>query len=229
MRREAQSRGDQGTDHRRVTMNDADYMKRKDEINRQLQVSQEKLDNIVVQYVEVISRVLSEWAKETVEDAVMDKAEITKSLPEKELREMKAQMNALMDELPAWVSEEFDKDEKWPHRMDIPKDLHRDRMEIQLAIERRRARADEAIRRLLGRVGSLLREYGFVEERRRIWDFNLDGTAVYRYNLPRSKEAEILMEAYFDSLREYGELANRLRELEHTKKAKEAKSRWDSI
>jgi predicted ribosome quality control (RQC) complex YloA/Tae2 family protein len=136
MRREAQSRGDQGTDHRRVTMNDADYMKRKDEINRQLQVSQEKLDNIVVQYVEVISRVLSEWAKETVEDAVMDKAEITKSLPEKELREMKAQMNALMDELPAWVSEEFDKDEKWPHRMDIPKDLHRDRMEIQLAIER---------------------------------------------------------------------------------------------
>jgi hypothetical protein len=37
------------------------------------------------------------------------------------------------------------------------------------------------------------------------------------------------MEAYFDSLREYGELANRLRELEHTKKAKEAKSRWDSI
>jgi hypothetical protein len=142
---------------------------------------------------------------------------------------MKVQMNALLEELPPQVSTEFDQDEKWPHRMEIPKDLHKDRMEIQLAVERRRARADESIRRLLGRVGLLLRDHGFVEERDRTWDFNLDGTAVYRYNLPSSKEAEILMEAYFESLREHGGLANKLRNLEHTKKAKEAKNRWDSI
>lgn len=210
-------------------MNEAEYMKQKDELNRQLQTRRDNLDKIVIQYIEVLSQVIQNWSMETIETAIMDEAEITKSLPEEQLREMKEEINLLLGQYPGLVQAELDTDQMWPHRMDIPKDLHKDRMEIQLAVERRRARVDESIRRLLGRVGLILRKHGFIDESRRIWDFGPDGRAAYRYPLPRGRETEALMAEYFELLRGYGEVAYELRDLEHTKEAEEAKKRWDRL
>jgi hypothetical protein len=210
-------------------MNEEAYIKRKDELNRQLLARRDDLDKIVFQYIEVLSQLIQGWSMDTIETAIMDEAEITKSLPESQLREMKEEMNALLDQYPALVQAELDTDEMWPHRMDIPKDLHKDRMEIQLAVERRRARVDESIRRILGQVGLILRNYGFINEDRRIWDFGPDDRATYRYPLPRDRETDGLMAEYFELLRGYGEVAYELRDLEHTKEAEEAKRRWDRL
>lgn len=210
-------------------MNEQDYLNRRDEIRGQLQERSDGLDNIVSDYIDIMSQLIVSWSRDTIERMVMEKAEITKSLPEDELRSMKNEMNDLLAELPEMVEEELNADEMWPHRMEIPGHLHKDRMEIQLAIEKRRALADEAVRRLLGQTGLLLRGRGYIDEDRRMWDFGLDGMATYRYPIPGDKSAEALMSRYFDWLRGYGELANELRSLEHSKQAEEAKRRWDSV
>ena len=156
------------------------------------------------------------------------KPEITRSLGTDKLEEMKREFKGILVSLPEHTSKRLDDSQIWLHREDIPDRAVTD-MTYSYHFEKRSNKSmDEAIRDLIGLVGSMLIKYGFVEDGKDFtWKMTPGGILQYANDFPSKgmdhhKALNKLMEQYKNILVEYVFAIQNLRKAEQAKNSAQA-------
>ena len=151
------------------------------------------------------------------------KPELTRRLGAKKLEEMKVEFTGMLESLPEQTNRRLDDSQIWLHREAIPDHAVTD-MTYSYYFEKRSNKSmDEAIRELIGLVGSMLIKYGFVETGKDFtWKMTSGGIPQYANDLPSKgmdhhKALNKMMEQYKDILVEYVFAIQNLRKAEQAK------------
>ena len=154
--------------------------------------------------------------------------EAASNLDPQKLEEMKGEFKGLLDSLPEHTNKRLDDNQIWLHRVEIPDHAISD-MTYSYQLEKRSFKyMDQAIRDLIGLVGSLLIKYGFIEVGEDYeWNMTPGGMAQYTNDLPSKgmehhKAFNKLMTQYKDILVEYVYAIQNLRKAEQAKKSAQA-------
>lgn len=153
------------------------------------------------------------------------KPEISKNLSPEKIEEVKREYKGIYDSYPEFTKKRLNDSQIWLHREEIPDGALSD-MTYSYQLEKRSNKyMDEAIRELIGVVGSMLIEYGFVEEGKDFtWKMAPGGFPQYANDLPSQgmdhyKPLMQSMEKYKDILVEYVFVFQNLRKAEKAKKS----------
>jgi hypothetical protein len=153
------------------------------------------------------------------------KPDVTISLGAEKLDDMKGEFTGILDSLPEQTNKRLDDSQIWLHRVEIPDHALSD-MTYSYQFEKRSNKSmDDAIRELIGLVGSMLMNYGFVEVGKDFtWRMTPGGIPQYANDLPsrgmeHHKALNKLMEQYKNILVEYVFSTQNLRKAEHAKRS----------
>ena len=153
------------------------------------------------------------------------KPAVTKSLSPENMEGIKREFTEILDSLPEKTSQRVDERQIWLHRVEIP-DYALSDMTYSYQLEKKSNKSmDDAIRELIGLVGTMLKNYGFVEEGTDFtWRETTSGIIQYANDLPSKgmdhyRPLTNLMEKYKDILIEYVYAVQNLRKAEEAKRA----------
>ena len=153
------------------------------------------------------------------------KQEIAKNLGAEKLEEIKKEFTGILDSLPEQTSQRLDNSQIWLHRVEIPEHALSD-MTYSYQLEKKSNKSmDDAIRELIGLVGSMLINYGFVEVGKDFtWKMTPGGIPQYANDLPSKgmdhhRALTKLMEQYKNILIEYVFAIQNLWKAEEAKKS----------
>ncbi len=151
------------------------------------------------------------------------KKEVANSLGAEKLEEIRREFTGILDSLPEQTSQRLDDSQIWLHRVEIPEHALSD-MTYSYQLEKRSNKSmDDAIRELIGLVGSMLINYGFVEVGKDFtWKMTPGGIPQYANDLPSKgmdhhRALTKLMEQYKNILIEYVYAIQNLRKAEQAK------------
>jgi hypothetical protein len=189
---------------------------------------------LVRQVNKVVPLYATEFAQFLMKDTVTRKPEVTLSLGEVVLGELKDKFNEALKMIPS-ESERRLKSIQWPH-LEQPPSEYEFPAYAELAKKNRNS-LDEVIRDLVGSVGALLLQYGYERKEKGLeprWQVGARGTPRYSYslpdgNLPGVKEFQKLVERYDKLIAEdYQKAVAALNKAIRDKKAAEAQALWDN-
>lgn len=156
------------------------------------------------------------------------KPEVARRLGADKLEEIKREFTGILDSLPEQTSQRLDDNQIWLHRVEIPEHELSD-MTYSYQLERRSNKSmDDAIRDLIGLVGSMLMKYGYVEVGKDFtWKMTPGGIPQYANDLPSRgmdhyRALNKHMDRYKDLLIEYVYANQNLRKAEQTRDSAQA-------
>lgn len=196
----------------------------------------EEAEALVQQFNQVTPLYVADLAQHLMKDAVSNKPEVTQSLGETLLRELKGKFKESIDAIPSW-SEQKLKSVRWAHLEPFPRE--RNHWACSVLLEKTIKSLDDVVRDLVGGVGSLLLEYGYERNEKQplvpIWQVRPGDTPRYSYGLPdldspHAKKFQELLVHYRAFITEnYQEATAALQKAIQEKKAAEAQALWDKV
>ena len=188
----------------------------------------EQGENLIPEFKRITASYIRELSIKLMKSYFRYKPEVTRSLGTEKLEEMKREFTAILDSLPDQTSKRLDDGQIWLHREEIPDRAVTD-MTYSYYFEKRSNKSmDEAIRDLIGLVGSMLIKYGFVEAGKDFtWKMTPGGIPQYANDFPSNemdhhKTLNKLMEQYKNILVEYVFAIQNLRKAEQAKNSAQA-------
>ena len=183
----------------------------------------EQGEKLIPEFKRITASYIRELSIKLMKSYFSYKPEVTRSLGTEKLEEVKREFTGILDSLPEQTSKRLDDGQIWLHREEIPDRAVTD-MTYSYYFEKRSNKSmDEAIRDLIGLVGSMLIKYGFVEAGKDFtWKMTPGGIPQYANDLPSKgmdhhKALNILMEQYKNILVEYVFAIQKLRKAEQAK------------
>jgi hypothetical protein len=190
-------------------------------------------DALAQQLINVVPLYANELANQFMKRAVTGEPEVTKSLGQAKLGELKNKFKGALAMIPS-LSEQKLKSVQWAHREQLPSE--HDYLAYYNRAETTCKSLEEAVRDLIGHIGALLLEYGYERDEKRVplWQSRPGTTPRYSYGLPddlsHAKEFRGLSAKYKKFIsEEYQKVDGALNEAVRAKKAGEAQSLWDSV
>ena len=187
----------------------------------------EEGEKLVPEFKRVLTSYIRELSINLLKSYFKYKPEIARILGADKLDEVKREFTGILDSLPEKTSQRLDNSQIWLHRIEIPENTLAD-MTYSYQFEKRSSNAmDGVIRELIGLVGSMLMNYGFVETGKDFtWKISPGGITQYANDLPSRgmenyRPLSKLMEQYKDLLIEYVYAVQNLRKAEQAKKSVE--------
>jgi len=187
----------------------------------------EEGEKLVPELKRVITSYIKELSINLLKSYFEHKPEIARILGADKLDEVKKEFTGILESYPEQTSQRLDNSQIWLHRVEIPENALAD-MTYSYQFEKRSSKAmDDAIRGLIGLVGSMLINYGFVETGKDFtWKTTPGGITQYANDLPtrgidQYRPLSKLMEQYKDILIEYVYAVQNLRKAEQAKKSGE--------
>jgi len=188
----------------------------------------EQGENLIPEFNRITALYIRELSIKIMKSYFRTKPEVTRSLGTEKLEEMKQEFTEILDSLPEHISNRLDDSQIWLHREEIPDHAVTD-MTYSYYFEKRSNKSmDEAIRDLIGLVGSMLIKYGFVETGKDFtWKMTPGGIPQYANDLPSQgmdhyRALTKLMEQYKNILVEYVFAIQNLRKAEQAKNSAQA-------
>ena len=185
-------------------------------------------EKIIPEFKEIIALYIYDWSIKLMRRYLTANPEITKNLGPQKLEEMKREFKGILDSLPETTSKRLDDPQIWLHRFRIPEHELSD-LTYSYQLEKRSHKLiRQAIRELIGLVGSLLIKYGYIEVNNDYeWEMAFGDILQYSDNLPSRgieghQALSKLMERYKNILIEYVYSLQNLRKAEQAKKSAEA-------
>jgi hypothetical protein len=185
----------------------------------------EQAEELIPEFKRVTTSYIRELSIKLMKRYFESRPEVVRSLGAEKLEEIKIEFTDLVGSFPDQTSKRFDDNQIWLHRIGIPKPALSD-MTYSYQLEKRSNKAmDDAIRELIGLVGSLLMEYGFIDVGKDFtWKMTEGGIPLYANELPsrgmdHHRALSKLMEQYKNILIEYVYATQNLRKAEQDKEA----------
>lgn len=170
---------------------------------------------------------LRDWAIALLKSYLTAKPEIASKLGGQKSEELKREFTGFLETLPEQTGRRLDDTQIWLHRVQLPDRALAD-LSYSYQFEKRAHNAiEDAIRELIGPVGSLLNKYGLIEiEDDYDWEMGSDNRPQYTYKLPsrgieHHQALSKLRERYKNLLIEYVYASQNLWKAQVAKKAGE--------
>ena len=195
----------------------------------------EDAEALVQQFNHITPLYAVDLAQYLMKDAVTNKSEVTRSLGETALHELKQKFKETVDEIPQQSVAKL-KSVRWAHLEPLPREQgHWVCSELS---ERTVKSLGEAVRDLIGGVGALLFEYGYQRDDTEkpiasLWQLRPGDTPRYAYELPdltapNARKFQELLKSYRVLISEdYPTATAALQNAIREKKAAEAQALWD--
>jgi hypothetical protein len=206
-------------------MNSPDYDRIIAQERKILVAINEQGEKIIPEFKSITASYVRELSITLLKSYFKHRPEVAKSLGSDKLEELKREFTGILDSLPEQTSQRLDDHQIWLHRVVIPGQALSD-MTYSYQLERRSNKAmDDAIRELIGLVGSMLMKYGFVEDGKDFtWKKTAGGIPQYANDFPSTgmdhyRGLTKLMEEYKNLLIEYVYTTQNLWKTEQAKKS----------
>ncbi len=206
-------------------MNSTDYDRIIAQERRILASIKEQGENIIPEFKRTATSYVRELSITLLKSYFKHRPDAAKRLGTEKQAEMKKEFTGILDSLPERASQRLDDKQIWLHRLEIPDRALSD-MTYSYQLEKRSNKSmDDAVRELIGVVGSMLMKYGFVETGNDItWKMTAGGIPHYANDLPSKgmdHHAALtkLMEQYKNLLIEYVYTTQNLWKTEQNKKS----------
>ncbi len=192
-------------------------------------------EKLIPEFKKIMTLYIYEWSINLMKRYMTANSEITKNLDPQKLEEMKREFKGILETLPETTGKRLDDAQIWLHRYEIP-DYELADLTYSYQLEKRSQKwINQAIRELIGLVGSLLIKYGFIEvENDYEWEMTTGNIPQYSYEFPsrgieHHQALSKLMERYKNILIEYVYSSHNLLKAEEAKKSAEADEFHDQI
>jgi hypothetical protein len=189
-----------------------------------------KLEGIRQGFVKATGSFIGKWFTETVERNVKWKAEQTKQMAPARLKQLKADLNALVAKTDQIATEGLKSKDLWPLQQEWPENAKNDSSAYFELKKRAGELIEPAVKGLIGPLGRLLIDAGFVKEKDQEW--KNQGAPVPRYaenyRFEWSKDMQAKWKQYEDTSYEISRAYDALKNVEKTKAEAQAKDLWDN-
>jgi len=209
-------------------MNSPDYDRIIAQERKALASIREQGEKLIPEFKRIAASYIRELSIKLMKSYFKYKPQLTRRLGTEKLEEIKREFTGILDSLPEHTSKRFDDSQIWLHREKIPDSALTD-MTYSYQFEKRSNKSmDDAIRDLIGLVGSLLIKYGFVEDGKDFtWKITPGGIPQYANDLPSTgmdhyRALNNLMEKYKNILVEYVFAIQNLRKAEQARNSSQA-------
>ncbi|RLD02345.1 MAG: hypothetical protein DRI46_00880 [Chloroflexi bacterium] len=214
-------------------MNSTDYDRIIAQERKVLVSINEQGEKFIPEFKRITTSYIRELSIKLIKGYYTHRPEVTRNLGAEKLEEMKRELKEILDTLPEQTSKRLDDSQIWLHRVGIPDHAISD-MTYSYQFEKRSNRSmDQAIRDLIGLVGSVLIKYGYIEIGKDFeWKLTPGGIPQFADDLPSKgldhyKALSKLIEQYKNILVEYVYAIQNLRKAEQAKKSAQADGLWD--
>ena len=204
-------------------MSSSDYDRKIAQERNVLASVKEQGEQLIPEFKRIATSYIRELSISLMKSYFKHKPEVTSSLGPEKLEEMKREFTGILDSLPEQTSQRLDEGQIWLHRVEIPGGALSD-MTYSYQFEKRSSKSmDDAIRELIGLVGSMLINYGFVEVGKDFtWKMTPGDIPQYANDLPSKgmdhyRALTKIMEQYKNILIEYVFATQNLRKAEQAK------------
>jgi hypothetical protein len=181
-------------------------------------------EKLVPELKRITASYLREWAIKLLRAYLKGKPEISQGLNPQKSEELKSEFTEILEAIPGRTNQRLDDPQIWLHRVKIPDHDLAD-LSFSYKFEKRSHNAIEAaIRELIGPVGSLLSEYGFLVINDDLdWEMGSGDIPQYTYKLPsrgidQFQALDKIRERYKNLLIEYVYASQNLWKAEGAKK-----------
>jgi len=177
------------------------------------------------------------WYRKTSKEHITKYPEVTLSMSEEKIANMKAAVNELVKNTEKIVRDELDNPALWWHQKP---NLHDPVDKYKQVADKYSEALDHAVRHILGHLGIVLEKFGFnvttssnTGAYKEFWfEQPIGGTQTvpcYPHLLSWSEEMQDIIQEYDAQFTQAITLYNEIQQLKEEKKRQEALSRWDSI
>ena len=198
-----------------------------------------QMEELRLEFIGETARFATDWYKNTIKQYVAKYPEVILNMQEEQVGRMKAEVNTLVERAERLVDEEFSKPALWWH---MSPELYYSIDAYKQVSDKYPEIVDDAVRRVLGRLGVILEGHGFnVTTSRSIgaypefW-FNLPSdedsaksVPCYPHLLKWSQQMQDIIQSYNGKFEVAILLHNEIKILKEKSKKELAKARWDSM
>jgi len=183
----------------------------------------EQGEKLIPEFKRITAAYVRELSINLMKSYFKHKPEVASSLGVEKLEELKGEFTGILDTLSDQTRQRLDDSQIWLHRVHIPDGALSD-MTYSYQLEKRSNKAmDDAIRELIGLVGTMLKKYGFIEVGKDFtWNTTPGGITQYANDLPTRgmdhyRELSKFMDQYKDLLIEYVYAVQNLRKAQQAR------------
>lgn len=184
-------------------------------------------DKLLAEFKQTTALYIHDWSIQLMKRYLTNNPEITKKLGPQQSEELKRDFKELLAAFPELTAKRLDDPKIWLHRIKIPEKELQD-LTYSYQLEKRSKKwINQAIRELIGLVGSLLISYGFIDLKNEYeWEMKAGNVLQYAYDIPTRNNEHFqalnkLLERYKNILIEYVYASQSLWKAEQGKKAAE--------
>ncbi len=190
-----------------------------------------KMEEIRAQFVKVALDFVLKWIDATARRYVLSDTDNTLKLGREKISEMKGKVKTLMSQVPQITNEVLSDKELWwhlsPKKMDTgsPYEYYTPNRDPDLV--------DKGVRRIIGRLGSILSEYGFLRQGENWFEqgssyYGQNPMPCYPYGLDWSQDMRTIMKQYNEVYKQTYAKYKEIIDLKAQKKTKQATDLWES-
>ncbi len=196
-----------------------------------------RMEELKIEFTKETVDFASKWYRKTAKEYITKYPEITLSMSEEKIANMKAKVNELVKNTEKIVRDEFDNPALWWHQKP---NLHDPIDKYKQVADKYSEVLDHAVRHILGHLGLVLEKFGFnvttssnTGAYKEFWfEQSIDGIRTvpcYPHLLSWSEEMQDTIREYDAQFTQAITLYNEIQQLKEEKKRQEALTRWDSI
>lgn len=182
-------------------------------------------EKLIPEFKQTVTSYIHDWSIQIMKSYLTSRPDITKNLSPQNSEEMKQEFTGILKALPEITSKRLDDAKIWLHRVEIP-DHELTDLSYSYKLEKRSKKwINQALRDLIGLVGSLLVKYGYFDvETDYHWEMVAGGILQYTDKLPARgnehyQKLSKLLEGYKNILIEYVYASQSLKKAEQAKKS----------
>jgi len=210
-------------------MQTAEFDAQISDLESQIESLKVKMEDVCRAFLLATGKFAAQWFEDRAERAVTSNPETTRKVSAERLRKMKSALERLVLRIPRIVGKHVNNDKYWAHRDEMTDDLFSYFGRYRVYGRSVPDEMDNAVREVLGYVGSLLAEYGLAEVGEyKEWAIDYLGPhPKYRREYSWSEEMNIALMRYSELHAKLLKLSQALKEVKNQKAEAEAKSLWD--
>lgn len=192
-----------------------------------------QMESIKEQFILECIKFSQEWVQNQAKSQVKANADLANDLGIEKLKELKEEVNNLIDEMSSLIRQYLNKEELWWHTNEDEGYYFIEQYKIPDKYEKQ-------IRYAFGELGIILSKYGIVKvssdgskDDYKIWaerkQYGGYGKPMYPYSIEVSKSMIDIMNRYIEKIKEAQEKNKEIKRLTEEKKKSDISELWDSL
>jgi len=202
-----------------------------DSLEDRIEIERKNMEHFIDEFIDATKNFSIDWIKKLINDGVKSEPDITIGMDRGKLKELKSKYQDLLAQIPEIVEKELNDDKTWKHRILLNNSNDEDISPYSVLIGEIKNNIDKHCRRILGKAGKLLLDYGYYKKHqyRSPWKKTFDGELKYVSEMNWSPQMNYFAKDYTETFSDFHKSLSELKSLKTKKAEMESKKIWDAL